>query len=374
VALIWLAVSLIGADAGYLAAGQCAAVLLFSVVGSQWADRWDHTRTMIAVDLLRAGIVFIPVILSGSIPLSLPLLWIVALSLAGLSAFFEPALQATMLQISPDGRMLKAATGLMGTTMRLARVLAPGVIVLLTPVIPMIHFFTVNALSFLVSALLVGSVRVPKSEPKEQRLIEKSRLSFVKNVSSGFYLAVKNTQFKWMLITKAFASGAWGLGYGLGLVLLVLEIAPHDVRAYGWVIAAYGFGNVGGSLVIGNMQRHRPARLMNLGFIWLGVGFVWMANCDSLAALGVASAFAAIGGPMNDVPFVDSVQRSFKLKEIPKIVRLRMAIETTAILLGMAIAPTLFKSFSAAMVIGLCGGVCVLAGAGGLLKLRGVAT
>src|SRR5271156_6603337 len=68
VALIWLAVGLIGADTGYLSAGQSAALLLLSVIGGQWADHWDHLKTMIGVDLLRGLIVLIPVALFHFMP------------------------------------------------------------------------------------------------------------------------------------------------------------------------------------------------------------------------------------------------------------------------------------------------------------------
>ena len=47
VGLTWLAVGIIGADTGYLAAGQAAALMILSFVGGKWADRWEPVRTMV---------------------------------------------------------------------------------------------------------------------------------------------------------------------------------------------------------------------------------------------------------------------------------------------------------------------------------------
>ena len=68
VGLIWLAVGVMGANTGYLAAAQTASLMLLSFVGGKWADQWNPRRTMIFVDLLRAVIVLIPVIISFFMP------------------------------------------------------------------------------------------------------------------------------------------------------------------------------------------------------------------------------------------------------------------------------------------------------------------
>ena len=64
VGLTWLAVGLIGADTGYLNAAQYAALMILSFIGGKWADHWDPLKTMIRVDLIRALIILIPVVVS----------------------------------------------------------------------------------------------------------------------------------------------------------------------------------------------------------------------------------------------------------------------------------------------------------------------
>src|SRR6185437_10759644 len=78
VALIWLAVGLIGAKTGWIVATQQLAWLVFAMIGGSWADQWDHMRSMMRVDLIRAAIVVFPVLLFHFMPVSLVVLGIVA--------------------------------------------------------------------------------------------------------------------------------------------------------------------------------------------------------------------------------------------------------------------------------------------------------
>ena len=62
VAMTWIAVQVVGSNAGYLAALQSAVVLLAVLGIGRWADRWDHQRSMIGADLSRAAILLAVVI------------------------------------------------------------------------------------------------------------------------------------------------------------------------------------------------------------------------------------------------------------------------------------------------------------------------
>jgi MFS family permease len=111
VGLTWFAVGLMGANTGYLTAAQTASLMLLSIIGGKWADHWNPIKTMLWVDLIRAFIVLIPVVLSFFMQVPLISLWMVALSLSGLSAFFDPANQATIPLLAKDHKTLQATNG-----------------------------------------------------------------------------------------------------------------------------------------------------------------------------------------------------------------------------------------------------------------------
>lgn len=376
VALVWIAVSYVGTSAGYLAAAQSAVLLLFSLFGGIFSDRWDHFKTLIGVDLLRAGIVMVPYFLSVSAGgLSLTMIWVVALSLAALSAFFDPALQALLPRFSGDEKMLQAATGLMSTTLRLARVAGPSLIGLLSTILPMAHFFAVDALTFLISTLSISflsrracalKVAIPTRARK--------RLSVRDAVMAGFWLATRTNEMSFMMVAKAICGGTWNLAYGLGLALLVRRIAPDNMQAFGWVLGAYGLGNLAAALILGNLPRARLSFLVFSGYLVLGGGFLAMAFAPSVPTLMLAAGFTAIGGPLNDLPFVDLIQSRYRIDEIPAVFRLRTVLDTAATLIGMLLSPKLFALFSIPVVVGACGALTLLVGAVGLLRYQTLAS
>lgn len=365
VGLTWFAVGLMGANTGYLAAGQTAALMLLSFIGGKWADQWHPLRTMVGVDLLRAGIVLIPVIVSIFFPLPLTILWTVALILSALSAFFDPATQATIPLLAKDTETMQSTNGLMGTTIRMARMVGPAIVGLLSAFIPMIHFFTLDAMTFVVSALSVYSLRtfVPQNLGEEQT----KRASFLDTLDSGFHLVRNKAGMSYIFFSKAITSGAWTLALMIGFPLLVHEMTQGDAKSFGLVMASYGLGNFAGSLYFGNRARKRLLYLLYSGYMWLGLGFMLMGFAPSIALVILAAALAGLSGPMSDLSFIDLVQKKFPVRDLTKVFRLKMALESTATLFFTLISPWMIKGFSVRSMIVFCGVVWVLAGVGGFV-------
>jgi hypothetical protein len=189
-------------------------------------------------------------------------------------------------------------------------------------------------------------------------------------VSEGFRLVGRSRSMSYMMLAKMICGGTWNLAYGLGLALLVQHLAPNDMRAFSWVLGTYGLGNLAAALILGNMPRVRLTTLVYWGYLVLGGGFLLMASAPSVPWLMAAAAFAAVGGPLNDLPFVDLIQSRYSIEDIPKVFRLRTALDTAATLLGMLLAPTLFTAYDVPTVVGFCGLITLLVGVAGLGSVR----
>ncbi len=368
VGLTWLAVGLIGADTGYLSAAQAAALMTLSFVGGKWAEHWDPLRTMIRVDLLRALIVLIPVTYSYFAPVPFSLLVGVAIVLSGLGAFFDPALQTVLPKFSPNIPTLRAATGLMTTTIRLARMVGPAIVSAISGIVPPIHYFTLDSLSFIFSAGMLLPLQT-KALPKHVRAPRQS-ISFHDAIFGGFKALQKQRGMSFILLAKAVTSSTWNLAFGLGFALLVNELTPGDTRSFGMVIAAYGLGNFAGALFFGNQERPRPAHMMFVGFVWMGVGFIGLSHCRTIEWIMAWGAFAGFSGTMNEVTFFDLVQSRFPLSDIARIVRLRLATDTATSLVLYLIAPMLFRMLPVSHVIEMCGVLWVVTGLVGYTWFR----
>lgn len=358
VALVWLAVGIAGGSAGYLAAAQAGTFLVFGLVGGKWADHWDPRRTMITVDILRAAVVVLPVVWIQFFPVDLWILSFVALSVAALSAFFEPALQSVIPRLAGERGLLQATNGLMGTTPRLARAVGPGLVGFLTGILPTIHFFTLDAISFLFSAWAVGRLHQDLPRVRSHRRVTSLR----EVLGSALALVRHDRAMQYVLFSKPIASGAWNIALPLGIALLVKDTFASDVRLYGLLLAIYGVGNVTATVVISNIRILRPLRMMGWGFVVLGLGFIGVALIPSVWGKVIASGIAAIGGPMNDLPHFDILQTRYSGQHLARVIRLRMAVEFSGIFLALLSSPFLFRFFPASAVVACCGAVTLAVG------------
>jgi hypothetical protein len=75
---------------------------------------------------------------------------------------------------------------------------------------------------------------------------------------------------------------------------------------------------------------------------------------------------------MNDLAFSDIMQERFPIAEIPRIFRLRMAVDTLSALVCTAMSPLLFRMLGVRGTIVLCGVSWIAAGAWGALQMEAI--
>lgn len=127
---------------------------LFGLVAGPLVDRWDRRRTMIAADVIRAGIV-------ACIPLAAVLglgaVYALAFASATVSLFFEPSRMALIPSIVGDDELM-AANALDMTTMSVSEILGIAFGGALVATIGYAAPFWIDSLTFLVSAAFVFGV------------------------------------------------------------------------------------------------------------------------------------------------------------------------------------------------------------------------
>jgi DHA3 family macrolide efflux protein-like MFS transporter len=315
--------------------------------------------------VIRAGLVLVPVVWLHFGGLNLYLLFTMAIAVAALNAFFEPAMQAVVPRLVADRQLLQATNGLMGTTSRLARAVGPAVVGALTGVIPTIHFFTLDSLSFGVSAFAIA--RLKRDLPPFTGLGKKNT-SVLKEISSGFEIARGDRVVGYILCNKAITSGVWNIVLPLGVALLVQKLYPGDVRAFGFLLASYGVGNVISAVVLSNVNMIRPLRVMCMGAVLMGACFTAMAFAPTFFLKAFCLALGAVGGPMGDLGHLDVFQHKFPDHELVRVVRFRMAIEYGGMCVCLIAAPLCYKLLSPECVIEFAGLVMACVGIFGWLR------
>ena len=190
IAVVWLSVQIVGSEAGFVLAAGSIARLIVGLFGGVFADRWDRQKTMVIVDILRMlALLSLPIAaVIGDITLTH--LAIVAVIAQGLSGLFDPALQASMPVLAIDSKTLQASNALLDVTSRMARIVAPGLAGLLVAVLPISQFFTLDAMTFGVSAIALLAIgRGFAWQPEADALPQVNR--GVKSVFRDLWGAVK---------------------------------------------------------------------------------------------------------------------------------------------------------------------------------------
>ncbi len=385
IALVWIAVRLLGESSGYLSALQAAAVLTAALFGGIWADRWDHRRTMIVADLSRAGAILGFVALASFLPLSVAIIVPTALAVSALQAFFRPALQASLPRLAGNPQLLPAINGLFDATERIARLIGPIVAGALSGIVPIIHFFTLGAATFLASAWAVGRLgkvlkRLPQAPPSAERGI--ARIG--RSLARGVVALRAQPMIAYSLWSSGVLNGLWYMTLFLAVPLIIVRrdlslAGGTSFGAYAAVMASYGATNLATNLIIGGRPLpHRPARLIYAGNVVLGAGLAGMAiaawlvpSSSLLAGLMAAAGFAAIGGPMQDIPLATLRQTLFAAGDIAAVMRLSMVSTQAGLLVGMLAAPPLLGAFGMPIIIFGCGAGIIAIGAIGLVLFGG---
>lgn len=376
VVLGYVAVRTLGPEAGYLAVAQAAATLATLLLGARALDRAAPLRVMLGADLLRAAALAglaLAWLAFGAPPAWALFATIVALG-AGLAAF-RPAMQAALPVLAGDRAMLPAANALMDTTERLARLAGPGLLVLAAAVMAEVHFVTVNMATFLLSALAVLLIARTRAVPAAGTGGE----SLLDAALRGVRAVRRHALLGFMLAVVGLQNGVWIAVYYLALPLhLERSFGTAGLPAFGTVIAAYGVGNLAGTLVLGNLGLPaRPARRVFLGILLFGAATMAMAGAMLLpagwqvAGIALAAAVAAIGGPMQDIVVATLRQTDLAREDVAAAVRAHMVSVQLGTVVAMLAAPALVAALGPAW-IALAGGATYVAIAlAGFLRVRG---
>jgi MFS transporter, DHA3 family, macrolide efflux protein len=357
VALLWFAASLIGKNAGYIAAVQAGAILIFSVLGGMWSDEWNPKKVLIWADILRGLIVLIPVITFYFIPLSLPILIPMAILEASFTGVFNPTLRALVPEIIPERSLLNATNGLMEGSSRLARVIGPGLIALIGKWIPLVHFFTLDAFTFFGSAWsLMKLGPIPHKHETKPSTRHWQRLK--EGLLGGAHLTFGHAPSRFAVLTSFLSGPPWYLIMPLAMTLLIHNKMPENYGALGLFIAVYGIGNLAGNMIGGSLEMKRPERFLSWGRCLGGAGFMVMGLASKWPWLLISAMIAASGGPVTELGFLAIIQNRFQGIQATRVFRFNLAFSYLGILLIFLCSPYLFKTWGVERTI-FWGGVSI---------------
>jgi len=370
VAVVWTAVNVAGSSAGIVVAAGSVTRIVLGPVGGVLADRWDRRRCMIVADVARGATVAMLPIIHATSSLELWHLAVVSVALNAFGTVFDPALQASLPGLVADRDQVVAINGLMDATRRLALALAPSLTGLLVAAMPLPQFFTIDAISFLVSALALLAIakHFPRPEAGRPRGPRLQLADIYSDIGEAAGLVRRNAVLSFFLMNQVVSNAAWAATFNVGAALLASRVLERGVGSYGLILGAYGVGNILGNVVIGNMTFTRPALLLSASRIVQAVGISVIALSGSLQVAMAGSFIAALGGPMGDLMLLAVMHRDMPAGQIGKVYALRMTIAGIGVFAGLLLAGPLYSVLAVKAGIALCAAVMAASGIAGFVR------
>ncbi|MGB8645362.1 MAG: MFS transporter [Anaerolineae bacterium] len=248
--------------------------LVFGLFAGVFVDRWDRRRTMIVSDVLRGLIVL--GLIAVRAPSEVWLLYVLAFAQASVGAFFNPAKSALIPRLVQRDALL-AANSLSQTTQVVTGVIGTVLAGILIAALGGAWIaFSLDALSFFLSALFIYTIRV---EPQAEAAGARRRGSILGELGEGLHTIASDRIMLGALVTFAVTM----LGMGAVNVLFVpflLNDLRADTAMLGVVEAAQVVGMVVGSGLVAMIAARLRVNwliaggVMGIGLMIAGAGFV----------------------------------------------------------------------------------------------------
>lgn len=369
IATVWLSVQLLGREAGFVLTAGALSRLAVGLLGGVLADRYDRQRLLILADVARMLAVFSLPVAAQFGAISLAQLAAVAAITGGLTALFEPTLQASLPALTSDSRTLQAFNSLLDVTGRLALIVGPGLAGLLIAWLPLEHFFTLDAITFGLSALAVLALgRTYAWQPRRTSETSLGVKLVLSELRGAFVLIAAHRPLAWALSALLVINLAWSAAFTVGVALLADQVFGAGVGVYGAIVAAYGVGNVLSNLVVGGLEVGNRIRLFFFGKLVVGLGFALLALAPTVPVALAGAALAALGGPMGDIMLLLIIQEELPTNQIGKVYGARLTLSSVGASLGLVLASPLFLLLSVRGGVLLCAGLIFATGAVGLSR------
>jgi predicted MFS family arabinose efflux permease len=271
---------------------QESAFFLASPIGGALADRIDRRKLMIACDLARA-VVCVSFLLVG--PETIWLAYVLLPVLATFAAPFDPALSAaTPNVVDPDD--LPAANALNGSLWGTMLAVGAGLGGLVSAAFGDDTAFIVDAVSFLVSAALLSSIRRRFSESRAETT---EHPSIVEATRETWRFARRDHRVLSLLAVKFGFGAAAGLLALIPVMALDADVFDSGNVGFGILMAARGVGALIGPFLghrIAGPGHRRLFPAIGLSLAVFGLGYVAMGQAPSLAIAAVMICVAHLGG------------------------------------------------------------------------------
>lgn len=304
--------------------------LFIGLIAGVYVDRYDRKKIMVACDFTRAIIVcLIPVLARQNIAW----LYIIVMLTAAISTFFNPAHDSVLPEVAPDEE-LAAANSFMAISSFGSTAVGFALSGLLASLASIDIAFYLDGLTFLTSAILIATVRLPKMEVNDNTNVK----AIFQNLGEGFKYVKSIAILRSFLIVSIFYAIATGLFNALLLPFTIRALGANEF-VFGVQEGLYSVAYVIASLIMAKVaDRLREGQWVSLGILVMGITNIFYAYVTSIP---LAILLAFIGGIMNAPKSIGGrliTQRNTTREIRGRVTSISLVINNILFMIGMATA------------------------------------
>jgi MFS family permease len=340
---------------------EYTAWLLFGLVSGALADRWERRRIMAVTDIVRIGLFGGFAALVATDRATVTLLVVLAFSAGTLgilnqnsSSAFLPSL-VSRDHLEPANAWLQA--GLVVPSMFVGPALG-GLLFVAAPSLP----FTVDAVSYLVSAALVLSIRV--SRPATAEVLTTGLLA---QMGEGLRWLWSSHVLRVLCLLLALVNGTFAAVSGI-LVLYAQEVLGLSERGYGLLLSVIALGTVAGSALAGTANRVLgPARIVPFLLLSQGAAMLAVAATGSLTVAVIGFFVGGVASGLWNIVTISLRQRIVPDRLLGRVTSAYRMVGLGAMPLGAFAGGLLARAYTLTSTL-VVGGVLSVLGTAAALR------
>jgi MFS family permease len=358
IALAWLTLQITGSGLALgtvlLIAGLPRAVLV--LVGGVAADRFSPRSIMLASNALRAVVVAILTVLVFSNTVELWMLFILAFVFGAVDAFFWPSMGA-IVPMLVDDENLPGANGLMQGSQQLTGLLGPALAGILVAAVGTAWAFGIDAASFAVAALALAFI----TGGRRPAVIGEHHPGLLGTIRSGLAYAWRDPAIRSLIILSAVLNFAINGPISVGVAWLADNQFEGGAQAFGFILAAFGAGALGGAIVAGSLGKVRQLGWLTIaGSVVMGVALGLVAIAPSAVVVMALGFFIGVAVGFLNVRIVawlqfrtpeDMMGRVMSLVMLGGIALSPLSMALTGVLVDLGLVALVFAGGGALIVV-----------------------
>ena len=334
--------------------------LIFGLFSGIIVDRYSRKGIMICSDIIRFLLVMIIPLAMIFDFFSLLLAGIITFLIATCATLFYPARDCLIPQIVTYEE-LPVANSSMVISGQISHLLGPLFAGLGMSFFGLAHLFTADAISFLISIIMISVIIVPKKE-----MLNNKPILQLDDLIDVFRFLNQNKGL-WVLLALTFINNIFIMGpASVGLVVFVKEILREDFIIFSYLNIFMASGMILGSFVFWVMMKYyKLVHILLIGILIDGMTFslLYYVNGNFIAILILL--FHGIGIPLIIVARTTIIQtivpdhlrgRFFSIIHMAVMGTTSISIGLTGLILEFIGVDTLF------LCIGICASLCIFVG------------